>query len=259
MLDIGSSKNDTDIVLDFFAGSGTTGHAVMEQNTIDGGNRQFILVQLPESLSPTSKEQKIASDCCDQLKKPRTIAELTKERLRRAAIKIRANPAQPACSTAQISLNLSDEPAATPPDLGFRVFKLAHSNIRAWNPNDPNIAQALLDNTEHLMEGRTEADIVFELLLKRGLDLCAPMASRTIAGKTVGAVDGGKLMTCLADRLRADEVEALAQGLAAWHKELAPEGDTTCFFRDSAFENDVAKANLAAILTQSGIATVRSL
>ena len=231
----------------------------MDANASDGGKRHYILVQLPESLDPSNKDQKTAADFCDQLGKPRTIAELTKERLRRAAIKIRAGLATPANSTAQIGLNLSDEPAATPPDLGFRVFKLAHSNIRAWNPNDPNIAQAVLDNTEHLMEGRTEADIVFELLLKRGLDLCAPMASRTIAGKTVGAVDGGKLMTCLADHLRADEVEALALGLAAWHKELAPEGDTTCFFRDSAFENDVAKANLAAILTQSGIATVRSL
>ncbi len=233
-----------DIVLDFFAGSGTTGHSVMDFNSTDGLSRRYILVQLPE---PTDRQDY------------KVISELTKERLRRAAIKIRAGLAQPAAATAQIGLNLSDEPAVTPPDLGFRVFKLAHSNIRAWNPNDPDVAQAVLDNTEHLMEGRTEADIVFELLLKRGLDLCAPMASRTIAGKTVGAVDGGKLMTCLADRLRADEVEALALGLAAWHKELAPEGDTTCFFRDSAFENDVAKANLSAILTQYGITTVRSL
>lgn len=257
MLTIGVSQDA--IILDFFAGSGSTGHAVMDANASDGGKRQYILVQLPEPLDPNNKDQKTAADFCDQLGKPRTIAELTKERLRRAAIKIRAGLEQPAASTAQIGLNLSDEPAATPSELGFRVFKLAHSNIRAWNPNDPDVAQAVLDNTEHLMEGRTEADIVFELLLKRGLDLCAPMASRTIAGKTVGAVDGGKLMTCLADRLRADEVEALALGLAAWHKELAPEGDTTCFFRDSAFENDVAKANLAAILTQYGITTVRSL
>jgi adenine-specific DNA-methyltransferase len=257
MLCSGSEMNP--LVLDFFAGSGTTGEAVLSQCEQDTSKRRYVLVQLPEPLDPSNKDQKTAADFCEQLGKPLVLAELTKERLRRAAIKIRAGLAQPADATAQIGLNLSDEPAATPPDLGFRVFKLAHSNIRAWNPNDPNIAQAVLDNTEHLMEGRSEADIVFELLLKRGLDLCAPMASRTIAGKTVGAVDGGKLMTCLADHLRADEVEALALGLAAWHKELAPEGDTTCFFRDSAFENDVAKANLAAILTQSGITTVRSL
>jgi adenine-specific DNA-methyltransferase len=76
------------ICIDFFAGSGTTGHAVMAQNAVDGGNRRYILVQLPEPLAPDNKDQKIAADFCDQLGKPRTIAELTKERLRRAGQRI---------------------------------------------------------------------------------------------------------------------------------------------------------------------------
>ena len=228
-------------MLDFFAGSGSTGHAVMRSNATDGANRRFMLVQLPEPLDATDAGQKTAADFCDQLGKPGTIAELTKERLRRAAKKIK-----------------EDNPMFAG-DTGFRVFKLDTSNIRAWNPDRDNLEQTLFDHEEHVLPGRTEADIVYELLLKLGLDLCVPIESRTIAGKTVGAIGGGVLLACLAERIAAAEVEALAQGIVAWRKELAPAGDTTCVFRDSAFENDIAKSNLAAILEQYGIANVRSL
>ena len=229
------------IVLDFFAGSGTTGHAVMTQNATVGGNRRYILVQLPEALDLQNSGQKAAANFCDQLGKPRTIAELTKERLRRAGKKIK------------------EENPMFAGDTGFRVFKLDNSNIRAWNPDRDNLEKTLLDHEEHILAGRTEADIVYELLLKLGLDLCVPIESSSIAGKTVGAIGGGVLLTCLAERITVKEVEALAQGIVAWHKELAPAGDTTCVFRDSAFENDIAKSNLAAILEQHGIANVRSL
>ena len=117
----------------------------------------------------------------------------------------------------------------------------------------------LLDHEEHILTGRTENDIVYELLLKLGLDLCVPMLARNFASKTVSAIGGGVLMTCLTEEILASDVEALAQGIVVWHKELAPVGDTTCVFRDSAFENDVAKTNLAAILEQHGIGNVRSL
>ena len=144
-------------------------------------------------------------------------------------------------------------------DTGFRVFKLDKSNIRGWNPDEKNIARSLLDHHEHVLDGRTEADITYELLLKLGLDLCIPMERRTVAGKSVESVGGGVLMLCLTERLSAAEVEPLAHGIIAWHKELAPAGDTTCVFRDSAFADDVVKTNMAAILEQNGIANVRSL
>jgi adenine-specific DNA-methyltransferase len=144
-------------------------------------------------------------------------------------------------------------------DLGFRVFKLDHSNIRAWDPSPDDIEGALFDAIEHLREGRTEQDVLFELLLKRGLDLCVPIEERTIAGKTVYSVGAGTLFVCLLKAVAAHEVEALALGIAAWHEELAPAGETTVVLRDSAFENDVAKTNLAAILEQHGLANVRSL
>jgi adenine-specific DNA-methyltransferase len=232
---------DADIVLDFFAGSGTTGHAVMAQNAADGGNRRYILVQLPEPLDPENKDQKTAAEFCDKLGKPRTIAELTKERLRRAAKKIK------------------EEHPDWHGDTGFRVFKLDSSNIRAWEPDRDNLDQTLLDHVEHIKEGRTEQDILYELLLKLGLDLCVPIETKTIAGKAVHSIGGGVLMACLATEITRDDVERLAQGIVAWHQELAPAADTTCVFRDSAFADDVAKTNLAAILEQAGIANVRSL
>jgi len=230
-----------DIILDFFAGSGTSAHASMYQNAADGGNRRYITVQLPEPLDPADREQKTAADFCDKLGKSRTIAELTKERIRRAAAKVKA------------------ENPLFAGDTGFRVFKLDNSNIRAWNPKPDDLEATLFDHQDHLLEGRSEADVLYELLLKLGLDLCVPIEQRNIEGLHVHAIGGGVLLTCLAETITREQVEALAQGIIGWHKELAPAGDTTCVFRDSAFADDVAKTNLAAILEQHGIQNVRSL
>lgn len=144
-------------------------------------------------------------------------------------------------------------------DTGFRVLKLDTSNIRAWNPTPADLETDLLHHLDHLVPERTEADILYELLLKLGLDLCVPMEKRAIAAKDVHAVGGGVLIACLAPRIGREEVEPLALGIVAWHQELAPVGDSTCVFRDSAFADDVAKTNLSAILEQHGIQNVRSL
>lgn len=239
IVSIGSKA--TDIVLDFFAGSGTTGHALMVQNIEDNSARRFILVQLPELLNPEEENQKFAADFCDTLDKPRTIAEITKERLRRAAKKIK------------------DENPLFASDLGFRVFKLDSSNIRAWEPDRDDLDRTLLDHQEHLKADRTEKDILYELLIKLGLDLCVPIETKAIAGKAVHSIGGGVLLVCLATQISREEVEPLAQGIVNWHVALAPAGDTTCVFRDSAFADDVAKTNLTAILNQHGLNNVRSL
>ncbi|MBK6381853.1 MAG: hypothetical protein IPF72_20210 [Chitinophagaceae bacterium] len=230
-----------DLVLDFFAASGTTGHAVMAQNVIDGGRRRFILVQLPEPLDPESNEQKAASDFCDSLSKPRTIAEITKERLRRASHK------------------MSAEAPMLSGDNGFKVFKLATSNIGAWDPMAKDLAGTLLEAVEHIQDGRTDDDILNELMLKLGLDLAVPMEQRVIHGKKVHSIGGGVLLVCLDSAIGTKDYEPLAMGIAAWHKELAPAGETTLVFRDSAFADDVAKSNLTAILNQHGLDNVRSL
>jgi adenine-specific DNA-methyltransferase len=213
----------------------------MAQNLADGGTRRYILVQLPEPLDPENKDQEIAAGYCDKLKKPRNIAELTKERLRRAGKKIK------------------DENPMFAGDLGFRVFKLDSSNIRAWEPDRDNLAVTLEEHAEHLKTDRTEADILFELLLKLGLDLTVRIEQKTIVGKAVHSIGAGTLIVCLAPQIAAAQVEPLALGIVAWHKQLAPAGDTQVVFRDSAFADDVAKTNLTAILQQNGLENVRSL
>jgi adenine-specific DNA-methyltransferase len=111
--------------------------------------------------------------------------------------------------------------------------------------------------------------VLFELLLKLGLDLTVPIETRSGEqldsrlrgndGLTVHSIGAGVLLVCLADKIASADVEALALGIAAWHKEQAPAGDAQVVFRDSAFENDVAKTNCTAILSQHGLSNVRSL
>lgn len=240
MLQISSADKDA-LCVDFFAGSGSTGHAVMAQNATDSANRRYILVQLPEPLDPENKDQKTASDFCDQIGKPRTIAELTKERLRRAGRKIK------------------NENPIFEGDTGFRVFKLDSSNIHAWEPNRDDLADTLLQHAEHLKTDRTEQDILFELLLKLGLNLTVPIEQKNISGKTVHSIGAGTLLTCLAPQISNDEAESLALGIVDWHKQLSPAGETQVVFRDSAFADDVGKTNLTAILQQNGLENVRSL
>lgn len=227
MLHIAATPADEKpIVLDFFAGSGTTAHSVWQKNVKDNGARRVILVQLPE---PTVLENYP------------TIADLTKERLRRARTKIKAdNP------------NFNG-------DMGFKVFKLDSSNIRAWEPNKDDIAASLLDSTEHIKTGRTEDDILYELLIKLGLDLAVPIETKTIEGKQVHSIGAGALIACLPTSITREQVEPLAMGIIAWHHEEAPSGEVTVVFRDSAFADDVAKTNMAAILSQHVLTTVRSL
>jgi len=236
-----SGVQDNDIVLDCFAGSGTTGDAVMRMNAKSQTQFRYILVQFPETLHPEDKNQKEESDFCDSISKPRTISELTKERLRRVEKKIHG------------------ENPMFAGDLGFRVFKLDSSNILAWDPDRDNLVATLEAHAEHLKTDRSENDILFELLLKLGLDLTVPIEQKTIAGKIVHSIGAGTLLVCLNTKIATAEVEPLALGMAAWHKKLAPAGETEVVFRDSAFVDDVAKTNLTTILQQYGLENVRSL
>lgn len=229
ILQIATAPDTQDLVLDFFAGTGTTMDALFAQNAEDGGNRRCILVQLPEPLEGAEAAGWT------------TIADVTKARVRGAGK--RHKSADPLFAG----------------DVGFRCFRLDTSNIAAWSPKPADLKASLFDHAEHVVEGRTADDVLHELLLKLGLDLCVPTLTKTIAGKQVQSVAGGVLMTCLEPNIGAAEVEAIAQGIVAWRRELAPAGDTTCVFRDSAFADDVAKTNMAAILEQNGIVNVRSL
>ena len=238
---IQSCTGGTHIILDFFAWSGTTGQAVLMQNLADGSSRRYMLVQLPQLLDPEEPEQRLAAQFCESLGKPMRLSEITKERLRRAAKKIeRENPEFDG-------------------DRGFRSFSLDSSNIHSWQPDTSDIEQLLIDSTDHLKPDRDEKDILYEILLKLGIDLSVDIEERHIAGKTVQAVSGGVLITCLAESVPLIDVERLGVGIADWHQTLAPPSETVFVFRDSAFENDVAKTNLTAILAQRDLTNVRSI
>ncbi|MEL7737492.1 site-specific DNA-methyltransferase [Citromicrobium bathyomarinum] len=231
---INDNANSDGIYLDFFAGSGTTGQAVMRQNAEDGGTRRFVLVQFPEPLDEKKKEQKKAAKFCDGLGAPRNIAELTKERLRRAGKQI------------------GHEYPEADVDVGFRVYKLATSNLKLWQPDPDNLEASILDAVDNVLPDRSEDDLLVELLLKTGIDLTMPEEKREIAGQAVHALGGGALMVCLGN-IADEQAEELGQGMADWVDELDP-AQTTVYFKDSGIGSDgnraATKANLAAILRQ---------
>ncbi len=219
-----------EIVLDFFAGSGTTAHAVLEQNGKDGGNRKFILVQLPE---PTGREDYP------------TIADITKERVRRVIGRL-------AQRTDQDQGGLFKEDAV-PADLGFRVFKLAESNFTTWDADaardEASLARQLELHTDHIREGRTDRDLLFEVVLKDGFALTARVETLTLAGKTVYSVADGGLLLCLERELTLGLVRAIA--------EQRPER-VVCL--DEGFTgNDQLKANAVQIFRGAGVVRFKTV
>ncbi|EGP6191221.1 site-specific DNA-methyltransferase [Escherichia coli] len=226
ILHLATTNDKNSIILDFFAGSGTTAHATLNKNIADSGSRRYIAVQLPEKIDD---------------EKYHTISELTKERLRRAGKKVR-----------------EDNPEWKG-DVGFRVFKLDTSNIRPWEATAETLSEQIDAYVSPILEGRSEEDLLTELMLKRGIDLSVNIETRQFDGLTVSCVDGGKLFTCFTRQIPASSVEELTKGIIDWHKSLKVGKDTVCYFLDDAFENNVAKTNLCAILEQHGLTNLHSL
>jgi adenine-specific DNA-methyltransferase len=220
-----------DIVLDFFSGSAPTAHAVMDLNAQDGGNRKFIMVQLPEPCDEKSEAYKAGY---------KTIADIGKERIRRAGEKILQDNA--------------DKDDIENLDIGFKVFKLSSSNIKPWDADFDNLEETLLNIVDNIKEERTEDDVLYEILLKYGLDLTVPIEERQIAGKTVYAIGFGALVICLDDMITLDVVE----GIGGLKVELDPEV-MRVVFKDSGFSDDVVKTNAIQILKKHGIDDVKSL
>ncbi len=236
-----AGARSSDIILDFFAGSGTTAHAVMAHNQAAGDRLRSILVQLPEQLNPEDKDQRAAAEYCQKIGIDSNIAALTRERLRRVGKAMRS------------------ELLSEVVDIGFRAYRLDHSNMRIWQPNKSNLEATLLASVEHVLEDRSEEDILVELQLKLGLDLCTPSERRFIADTRVYTIGEGVVFACLGKTIPNEAVEEIANGILAWKKELSPAGNSTCILRDSAFGNDVAKSNFTAILQQGGLNEIRSL
>jgi adenine-specific DNA-methyltransferase len=241
MLRIVTSPDTHDLILDFFAGSAALGHAVLLQNQEDGGDRRYILVQLPE---PLPKEEPDIH----------TIADMGKRRLVNVGKSIEEERKE-AEDEARERLPGAAEGTPITADTGFRVLKLDTSSIKAWDAEfDDDVEGALLSSVENVKPDRNEADVLYELLLKFGLDLAVPMEKREIAGKAVHVIGAGALIVCLADDISIEVVE----GVAALKKELAPE-TVRVVFKDAGFADDVVKTNAVQILRQAGIDDVRSL
>jgi adenine-specific DNA-methyltransferase len=183
-----------DVVLDFFAGSGTTAHAVMAQNAKDGGARKFILVQLPERTDPESEAAKAGFD---------SIVEITKERVRRASKKI--------TDDSDSKLKLKGEGAI---DFGFRVLKLNESNIEDWNSEEASKSpKDLLDalKTTRLKSGRSDQDVVFEVLIKYGIELTLKVEEEKVGKGSIWKVDGGELIVIVSAGLTVADLHSIVK------------------------------------------------
>lgn len=220
------TNNDKDcIVLDFFSGSATTAHAVMQLNKEDSGKRKFICVQLPEVCDENTEAYKAGY---------KTICEIGKERIRRAGKSLSETDAQ---------LTL-DDAEKSPLDIGFRVLKLDSSNLKTWDATPVEEEQMSLfvermNNMVHRVKtDRTDMDMVFEVMLKLGVQPTAVVKKKDVNGKTVYTVGNDSLLLiCLAENVKPEDVEAMA--------EFAP--GKIVISRDS-FADDTAMANAHYIL-----------
>ena len=228
------ATNDDDIILDFFSGSATTAHAVMQLNAEDGGNRKFICVQIPELCDEKSEAYKAGY---------KNICEIGKERIRRAGAKILAEMNE---NNQQLELGAEEKPL---PDIGFKVFKLDTSNLKTWDNTtvSEDDMQLLLDRMNGMIHrvksDRSDIDMVCEIMLKLGVPLDCSVENIEFNGKTAHTV--GKdclLLICLAENVQPEDVEAMA--------EYAPA--KVIIARDS-FADDTAMSNAHYILRDRGI------
>lgn len=213
------------IILDFFSGSSTTAHAVMQLNAEDGGNRKFIMVQLPEPTAENSEAAKAGY---------KNICEIGKERIRRAGEKIKAE-----CEDKDKAQNL---------DIGFKVFKLDSSNLKKWNPHPEDLQLSLQESVSNFLPGRSQLDVVYEILLKMGLDLTSPIEERKAGNETVYIIAGGALMICLGEKITLP----VAKEIAKLHKEYDSEL-WQVVFRDTGFASDMDKTNIKETLKTAGL------
>lgn len=234
-----SNLLDTDIILDFFSGSATTAHAVMQLNAEDGGNRKFICVQLPEPTDEKSEAFKAGYE---------NICEIGKERIRRAGEKIKAELQSK--QTGQITLG-ETTPAVDPNslDVGFRVLKLDNSNIKKWQPKeDDDMEQLLFASISNFVEGRTQLDIVFEIMLKYGLNLTYPIEELEFENKKLYSIAFGNLIICLEEKITKEIARFIVE-----YKQENEIDKMRVVFMDNGFVDDSTKTNVKEILKQGKI------
>lgn len=208
MIKIASCKDS--IILDFFSGSATTAHAVMQLNAEDGGHRKFIMVQLPEPCGEKTEAYKASYE---------NICEIGKERIRRAGDKIK-----------------SEHPDADL-DIGFRVFRVDESNMKDVYYHPEAVQQQdLFEQVSNIKEDRTDMDLLYACLLDWGVEIHLPHTQEAVEGCTVHDVDSGALMACFDEKVPVAVVEYMAK-----------KQPLRVVFRDSAFASDAEKINVTEI------------
>ena len=223
---------DRDIVLDFFAGSGSTAHAVFELNRRNGSSCRSILVQIPEGLKESLKlatggAKKVTQNAINFMKvlgRPATVAEICKERIRRAGTKILEGDIHQDWNR----------------DVGFRVLKIDTSNMEDVYYRPDEVKQAdMLTAVDNVKPDRTAEDLLFQVLVDWGVDLTLPIRRETVQGKTVFFVDDNALVACFDT--------GITEGLV---KELAGHEPLRVVFRDNGFVSDAVKINVEQIFRQ---------
>lgn len=220
------------IILDFFSGSATTAHAVMQLNAEDGGHRKFIMVQLPEPCNEKSEAYKAGY---------KNICEIGKERIRRAGDKILEQ-----CGVRSVERGVEGQTAMdnstlqTPNsklDVGFRVFRVDSSNMKDvyYHPDELE-QQSLLELVSNIKDDRTDLDLLYACLLDWGVEIHLPHTSTDLDGCTIHDVDNGALMACFSANVPVSVVEHMAK-----------QQPLRAVFRDSAFPSDDAKINVTEI------------
>ena len=231
------NTNTEDIVIDFFSGSATTAHSVMRLNSIDNHNRKFIMVQLPEETDENTEAYTAGY---------KNICEIGKERIRRAGDKIIAD---------------NPDKDLSKLDTGFKVYKLDSSNIKEWDSDFDNLEANLLDSIDNIKSDRTSEDILYEILLKYGLDLTLHVEEKTIAGKTVYNIGFGALVVCLDDEITIEVVEAIAEFIKEQvvYDEEKKKRHARVVFKDKSFADTNVKTNAIQVLKQFDIDEVVSI
>ena len=221
-----------DIILDFFSGSATTAHSIMQLNAEDGGNRKYIMVQLPELCDKDSEAYKVGY---------KNICEIGKERIRRAGEKIKSDESLPLENREKL-------------DVGFKVFKLDSTNIKEWDTDTENLQQSLLDSIENIKRDRNTLDVLYEILLKYGLDLNIPVEEN----KNFYSIGGGSLLVSLNKEINNEVINSICEEYKKL-QEIDKEFKTTVILRDNSFKDDEVKTNAIKKLEQVGISEIRSI
>lgn len=223
---IGISNEEKDsIILDFFSGSGTTAHATMELNAEDGGNRQYIIVQLPEPLEENSVAYKDGY---------RIIPDIAIDRINQAGNEI-------------IEKNFELEDKL---DVGFKYFKLDKSNIKKWNIDEDNLEEELLLFTDNFEEGSTHDDIVYELLLKQGIELTVPIEKKTSEETSIYIIANGAMFVVIGNNIDESIGEYIRDYESMFNQD--EDSEIVVAFQDIGFEDDSAKLNTFEILKAAG-------